>query len=249
MNRARIRLFQFAEAARTLLEPGALQALLRWPKFSFTSFRMVSSLARQGIAPNTSIDVGANVGQFTVAVARIFPGAQIYAFEPEPVSTEHLRRNTRGLPNVTVCPLALGEAEGQGKLHINSYCHSSSLLPIATGHVEAFPYAREIADVEVRVSTLDRVFAGTALEAPVLLKLDVQGYEARVLEGGRETLKRIDFVIAEASFKPMYEGEVLFLDMVAMMKNCGFDFLRPVGWLSNPKTGEILQMDMLFARR
>jgi hypothetical protein len=52
-------------------------------------------------------------------------------------------------------------------------------------------------------------------------------------------------VILEASFKPMYEGEMLFMDIVRLMEEYG---LRPVGWLSEPKTGEILQMDALFKR-
>ena len=87
------------------------------------------------------------------------------------------------------------------------------------------------------------------LEPPVLLKLDVQGYEATTLRGGLETLKRLDYVILEASFKPMYEGEMLFMDIVHLMASYGFHFLRPVGWLSHPETDEFLQMDALFNRR
>jgi|SRR5579885_648628 len=232
-----------------MIEPGAFQALLRWPRFSVTSFKMVSDLARQGIVPKTVIDVGANAGQFAVAAVKIFKGAAIHSFEPDRATAKRLSESVNGLPNITVYPIGLGAAEGTAVLHVNAHSHSSSMLALAPAHLTAFPAAREIGTVEVKVSTLDAVFRSQPFESPVLLKLDVQGYEARVLEGGRETLKRIDFVIAEASFKPMYEGEVLFLDMVAMMKDRGFDFLRPVGWLSNPKTGEILQMDMLFARR
>jgi hypothetical protein len=94
----------------------------------------------------------------------------------------------------------------------------------------------------------DKVFNAITLEPPVLLKLDVQGYESTTLRGGRDTLKRVDYVILEASFKPMYEGEMLFMDIVRLMEEYGFQFLRPVGWLSEPKTGEILQMDALFKR-
>jgi len=64
-----------------------------------------------------------------------------------------------------------------------------------------------------------------------------------------KTLQQVDFVILEASFKPMYEGEMLFMDIVRLMEEYGFRFLRPVGWLSHPKTGEILQMDTLFKRQ
>ena len=245
----RATLFRAVDALRVLLEPGGTLALLTWPHFSLTSFKMTLDLRRQGITPKTVIDVGANAGQFAVAAANIFTGVAIHSFEPDPATAKRLRDSVDGLPNVTVYPIGLDAAEGTAELHVNAHSHSSSMLTLGPVHMTAFPAAREIGTVEVTVSTLDAVFRSQPLEPPVLLKLDVQGYESRVLEGGRETLKRIDYVIAEASFKPMYEGEVLFLDMVALMKDRGFDFLRPVGWLSDPKTGEILQVDMLFARR
>jgi len=43
----------------------------------------------------------------------------------------------------------------------------------------------------------------------------------------------------------MYEGELLFMDIVHFMEGYGFQFLRPVGWLSNLKIGKILQ-DAVF---
>ena len=50
------------------------------------------------------------------------------------------------------------------------------------------------------------------------------------------------------SFKPMYEGELLFMDLARVIEEEGLRFARPVGWLSAPGTGEILQMDALFVR-
>jgi len=47
----------------------------------------------------------------------------------------------------------------------------------------------------------------------------------------------------------MYEGEMLFMDIVHLMKEYGFHFLRSVGWLFRPKIGEILHMDALFKRQ
>ena len=83
---------------------------------------------------------------------------------------------------------------------------------------------------------------------PVLLKLDVQGYEAKVLAGAERTLSRCDYVIIEMSMARMYEGETEFTDLLRLMNNYGFRFLRPIGWLEHPRTGAILQMDGLFAR-
>lgn len=46
----------------------------------------------------------------------------------------------------------------------------------------------------------------------------------------------------------MYEGEVSFMELAQIMEGHGFSFERPVGWLPDPRTGEILQMDALFVR-
>ena len=226
-----------------------LIAVLTWPKFSLTSFKMVSDLGRQGILPNTVIDVGANVGQFAVSSAKLFSHAKVYSFEPNPQCVTLLRNNVKSLTNISVFPVALGDIVGELNFHVNAHSHSSSLLPLAKHHRGAFPDAKEVDVISVEVSTLDSVFSNLTLKEPVLLKLDVQGYESQALRGGRETLKRVDFVVLEVSFKPMYEGELLFFGMIELMATFGFEFLRPVGWLSDPFTGEFIQIDALFCRK
>jgi len=234
--------------AYLLSHPDAWVALLSWPKFSATSFRMVSSLMRQGIIPRTVIDVGANVGQFAVACAKIFSGVTIHSFEPLPGCVERLKRNVARLRDVHVYPLALGAEGGEVTMHINSHSHSSSILALGERHRRAFPGAREIGDIKVKMSTLDLEMKSMSLERPVLLKLDVQGYETLVLEGAAETLDKVDYVLLEASFRPMYQGEGAFMDIAKTMEDRGFEFLRPVGWLSDPHNGEVLQIDALFVK-
>lgn len=244
-----LRANQLIRSLDILLDPRALLALATWPKFSLTSFKMTTGLARQGIIPKTIIDVGANVGQFAVAAAMTFPRAQVHSFEPLPESLARLRVNVRKLSAVKVYPLALGEREGECSFHINSYSHASSILPLAQAHRSAFPAARDVGTIKVEMTTLDRIFAGVELEPPALLKLDVQGYEAQTLKGGVQTLERCDYVVLETSFKRLYEGEASFTGVLALMQQLGFEFLRPVGWLCEPATGEVLQADALFKRR
>lgn len=235
-------------AILSLLEdPGAIKALATWPKFSKTSYFVVSELIRQGVSPGTVIDVGAHVGQFAVASAKLFPNVQVHSFEPVPDLTERLRRNVSGLGNVVVYPLALGEEEGVLSFHVNTYSQLSSALPLTQAYREAFPTAMEERSIKVKATTLDRIVSNIELRKPVLLKLDVQGSEAATLRGGMESLKRVDYVVLETSFKPLYEGELLFMEIARMMEEQGFHFDRPVGW---PRLGvdEFLQMDALFVR-
>jgi len=230
------------------LDPMAIRALITWPKFSLTSYEMVSGLVRQGIEPATIIDVGANVGQFAVACGKLFPYAQIYAFEPVSECLRELRNNTRTLPQVSVMPMALGDQPGSQPIHINSHPHSSSLLSLADVHRQAFPEAMEAGTESVTVATLDGIADELTLRTPCLLKLDVQGYESRVLAGGSELLQQVDLVVLETSFQTMYQDEELFPEILELMRGYGFRFLRPIGWLQAPSSGEYLQMDALFAK-
>ena len=122
-----------------LLEPGSIRAIASWPKFSVTSFKMVSGLARQGIHPKTVIDVGANKGQFAIASAMIFSNVETHSFEPVPETVTALKENVRTLPNVTVYPVALGERQGSCSFHVNSHSQSSSILSLGSRISTLFP--------------------------------------------------------------------------------------------------------------
>jgi FkbM family methyltransferase len=230
----------------------AVKALLTWGKFSITSYQMVTGLVKQGINPKTVIDIGANVGQFAIASANLFKDARVYAFEPVPDTNQQLCKNIAKSNNksnrIKSYAIALGNEEGEVVFNVNSHSHSSSILPLATAHTEAFPDAKEVQKITVKVTTLDRVLADIKFTSPTLLKIDAQGYEGNILKGATETLKRVDMVLLEGSFKQMYEGEMLFSDILNLMAEKGFRFSRPVGWLSDPRTDEVLQMDALFVR-
>ena len=174
-----------------LLHPEWWGPICTWPIFSATSYALVRRLQHQGISPRTIIDVGANVGQFAVACATIFPAARIYAFEPNPASAGSLEKNVSGFENVTVFTQALGNEQGEAIFHINSHSHSSSLLPLGEYHKEAFPQAKEVSHIQVPVQRLDDLEDRLTFEAPVMLKLDVQGFEHQVrisLLGGNRML-------------------------------------------------------------
>jgi len=209
---------------------------------------MLEDLRRQSVLPKSVIDVGANVGQFAIAALRLLQPQRLDAFEPLSDAVVALQRHLGAEPGVIIHPVALGASPGELSFHVNAHSHSSSLLPLAEPHRTAFPTARAVSEVGVRVRTLDEELSGADLPTPILLKVDVQGYERWVLDGAPATLGRTQWVILELSFRPMYEGEPPFLDMVEYMSARGFRFVRPVGLLAAPATGEILQCDALFVR-
>lgn len=233
---------------KMISDPGAIMAAINWPKFSLTSFQMIRKLKKQGIEPKTVLDVGGNVGQFAVASAKIWNPVRVYTWEAVPSCVDRLAKNVSSLSNIKIYPVALGEEESQISFNVNKHSHSSSILPLASGHIDAFPDAQEVDQITVEMSTLDILLDSEELQSPILLKIDVQGYELNVLRGANKLLKKVDYILLETSFKSLYEGEPIFLDVVQFMWERGFRFLRPVDWLSHPETGEILQADALFCK-
>jgi len=142
------------------------------------------------------VDGGAHVGAYTVLAAR-HVGRQglVVAFEPEPGNRRRLRRSieANALANVVVSDLALSDSDGVGTLARdgdNSGGHS----------LVAETILRATGSIEVRTTTLDGFLARHLPDrraSRVVIKLDLQGLEAKALAGARETLRRSAAVIVE----------------------------------------------------
>lgn len=222
-------------------------AAVRWPTFSITSYTMVRGLVRQGIVPDLVIDVGANQGQFTSAVLGLIGDARGVAFEPIPSCADALHAIRDRFPGrLRVIEAAIGAERSTATLTINAHSQSSSLRSLTPKHLSAFPDATPAGTATVEVLRLDEVLADHEINSRSLLKLDVQGFEREAMEGAGELLTRFGHVIVEASFRPLYEGEWTFIDLLDFARERGLKFVRPVGSLRDPRTGEYLQIDALF---
>jgi len=226
----------------------AVKAIIGWPKFSMASFLIITRLIRAGVLPKTVIDVGANVGQFAVAASRLFDGAHIFSIEPDPTTAEVLRENTKGESGIVISVVALGESVGEAKFFVNRDSQVSSLLQLGDDRVRAFPESTVERELNVQLSTLDALFGDRGLEKPILVKIDVQGFEDRVIRGGQKFLSQVDWILIEVSFAELYQGELDFQGILRLLKENGFEFLRPMNFHTSPLTGEIIEMDALFRR-
>jgi hypothetical protein len=119
---------------------------------------------------------------------------------------------------------------------------------MADAHKRAFPWSAGETTIEVEMRTLDDVLAGAALAPKVLLKLDVQGYEDQVLAGAAAVLARTDYVAAEVSFRPLYQGQPLFDAIYARLVAAGFRYHGNLDQIPSPEDGRALQADAFFVR-
>ena len=133
---------------------------------------------------DTAIDVGANVGYMTsVMAASAGPTGRVLAFEPNPGLFRLLAQTTNGWGagcDVQVRPAAVSNREGTAQLVIPRDAHNDGLARLGTAEGDA-----EVCDVEC--VTLDSLLSDARVG---VLKIDVEGHEAEVLQGARELLRR-----------------------------------------------------------
>lgn len=226
--------------------PNALKA--RQAGCYFELFSEIYRLSARGLKPSTILDIGANRGMFSRCAHYIFPGAMIHAFEPLHDCYTELSHLQNQIPNMVCYQIALGESDGEAVIHRSSYDYSSSLLPMAELHKQAFPYTASERLEPIPVRTLDGLLGTPPLPRPLLVKIDVQGYELPVIRGGWNVLSKADYVICETSFVPLYSGQALFEDVYGAMHALGFRFRGQLGELTHPKSKAALQIDALFVR-
>jgi len=197
----------------------------------------------------TILDVGAYIGAFAFAMRLMFPEAQIYSFEPLADSYHALVKNLGGYDNFHAFQTALGEADGELTFWRSEFAASSSALPMNEDHKQAFPKSAVNTAETVTVSRMDGLLPQLDLAGTTLLKLDVQGYELEVLRGGLATLERVDIIMTEVSFKPLYVGQPLFAEVYDFLIQHGFAYAGQLDYLLSPEDGCMLQADALFTRR
>jgi FkbM family methyltransferase len=228
--------------------PTCLWRKLRHPRLvSYGLLANLLSARRRGLitAIDAVIDVGANVGQYAYMAHYVWPHAPVYSFEPDPVCYTELQETflRHGIPG-SCFQLALGERCDERPLKLQSNRAQSSFLSrddVPGGFASS---------ITVRCTTLDSAAQSFPEVEKALLKIDTQGFEAAVLRGATNFLRRCAYIQLEVAFRPSYAGQPYAAALLATMRESGFicieilDILRERRIPGSP----VAEADLLFAR-
>jgi FkbM family methyltransferase len=196
----------------------------------------------------TVLDIGANTGEFSKEVFAHLPAARVYAFEPLPDCFETLRRALADTKNFEAFNVALGDVAGETQMRRSSFHPSSSLLPMAKLHKELYPKTAQETAQKITVARLDDFLPTLTIEGNLMIKIDVQGFEDKVVLGGEETFKKATLVLIETSFKELYEGQPLFGDIHDRLRALGFSYRGAASEHRSRADKTLLYQDSLFVR-
>ena len=198
----------------------------------------------------TVIDIGANTGQFAAQIHEILPNADIFSFEPLADCFEKLLENMKSAANFKAFNLALGDKEDHDEIYRSEFSPSSSFLRMGDTHKNIYPHTCNSTAEKVTIIKLDTALHAIELKDNLLVKIDVQGYEDKVIAGGIDTISRANVIITEVSFEELYKGQPLFSTIYDMLVKIGFEYkgnLDPQR--KNPVDGRVLQADSIFIKK
>ncbi|PHX92560.1 MAG: hypothetical protein CK532_02935 [Flavobacteriales bacterium] len=197
---------------------------------------------------NTVIDIGASSGDTIDFFLQICKQAQVYGFEPQAKVFAGLQKRFATNTRVTLYPFALGEKAEEASMHTNAWHYSSSLLPFGEASLLHYKQISSTMGSEtVHIRCLDAVLDIRQLAKPILVKIDVQGFEDRVIRGGLQLISGADVLLVEMGIKPgQFGGECNFHDLYTVIHSLGFSFKGVYDQDTSLIDGEVMYLNAIF---
>ncbi|MDF2077149.1 FkbM family methyltransferase [Pseudomonas mendocina] len=165
--------------------------LLDFGQYERDETAFLKSVLRDG---EVFLDIGANLGWYSLVLGRRCPNSRIYAFEPIPSTVEVFERNIRlnRLENIEVLRMGLFNQEDELDFLFAPDVSGATSLKLAG----QFRGRASIQNVACRTTTLD-AFCASRNIVPALLKIDVEGAELMVVQGGEKILEATPIILME----------------------------------------------------
>jgi FkbM family methyltransferase len=178
-------------------------------------------LGSAAAGPLVVLDVGANVGLWTLEALDALPNATIHSFEPSSAAFAQLTSKAASKSRVSMHELALSDADGEATLYApEPGSVVGSLTEPPESRRNEFP-----SEQMARTATLESWSRSAGLGAVDVLKLDVEGHEMRILRGAGRVLDSIQVIQFEFGPWHVYE-RVFFRDFWDLLTAEGYRLYR-----------------------
>lgn len=195
------------------------------------------------------LEAGAHMGYDTFGLAKIWPAGKVYAFEPVPHLYIDLEERVKGLKNVSLYNLALGEKNCSIQMFVSSgkSTASSSILK-PSKHLELFPSVMFDQKVNVEMKTLNHWIKKEKISEVDLMWLDLQGYEINALQGASDFIKNVSVIYTELCTSELYEGLTTKDDYISFLNDLGFTLIGLSG-VGEVSEGVFVNLDKVNKRK
>lgn len=167
------------------------------------------------------LDIGANIGHMALLEAKSCPNSTVWAIEPDPRNIEDLSKNIRlnSYDNIQVDQLAIGANSGEKHLQLAEQPNLNKMTDISDDDLGS---ERK---VQVDVVTVDSLIERADIDesVPVILRMDTEGYETKILDGASELLKsnRPIYVFIELHHNLLSKEEMK--NLISLLESAGLE--------------------------
>jgi FkbM family methyltransferase len=201
--------------------------------------RALQHLVEKQFMPKVILDIGAAKGCWSLRAGTLFREAEFFMIDPLIESEESLRSMCKADPRYKYILIAVGDEAGHQRMNITPDCDGSTLL-------DYYSRAQSSRQRLVPVATVDQLLSEGRIKPPDLVKIDVQGYEIRVLQGGLKLFDTAEVFIIETNlFKFMPECPRAH-EIIPAMSQKDFFLFDLAGSLRRPFENDLAQLDMVF---
>jgi len=194
------------------------------------------------------VDIGAYKGTYTDDILSCFPESQVYCFEPISHLSDALELKYKKNKKIKVFNVALGDENKKIDLCVNEYLPATSILKPTENNTKAFPFIdTKTKNIKIDQKRLDDLASEYMLMKPDLVKIDVQGYEKMVFQGGMKYLTQSEVIVTEVSFENVYENGVLVDELSHLLVQMNYSLFGIYGWLYS-RNGTPVQADFIFIK-
>jgi FkbM family methyltransferase len=155
---------------------------------------LFDSLIRLKFNPQHIVDVGAHHGSWTRTARSYFPHAHFTLIEPQPALRSKLRDLLSDSSRVRLHSVGVADVEGELAFTIHNRDDSCTFALPAQIAAE-----RGLRQVKAPVVRLDTLLRDCGLPSPEMIKIDAEGYDLKVVEGAKASIRSAELVLIEAS--------------------------------------------------
>lgn len=191
------------------------------------------NLKKSGFIPDVIIDVGAQTG--TQELYTVYPEARHIFIEPVSECLDSLYEISKRLKSAEILNCAVSNFNGETNLSINDSKQYSSIDVFLSEDIRA-----------IEVKTIDSICEDLQISGEVLLKIDVDGPEVKVLQGSKILLKKGCIIVIEAS---MADEHPRFSKIVDYLSTFGYEVFDIVDPLYRQTDWHLWQVDLIFVKK
>lgn len=202
------------------------------------------------------LDIGANVGDYSISIARTFPNSRCYCFEPNPITFQTLKSRVANYTNITPLNVGIGSVAEERNIYFYADDQETGHASLYANVLKDLHHTSNPSSLLCRIETIDQLLSDKKIpESKVhFIKIDTEGHELDGLRGGLSTIASNEIRAIQFEFNEMNVISRVYLKDFYDLLHPAYKFFRldtnkliPLRWY-NP-SNEIFNFQNIIAVR